>query len=210
MPRLRQEEREETQEVTVSGRLLNREDILNLVYRPDAQVEEAVQSPPALVDEPSFEFSISDRLSPRETLLESLNSHVRLAWVSPDGREAHYVVPDCDPAGEVLPKKFSFVAFRFVKYQDQHILLSWCSTANCPDHLSRIQVQALFQGADIHDRIASQHLQELVLLCSCSKDLLEAETQRHQPNGLAWLQRYFRDAPERHQVSDLHAGSNAQ
>ena len=208
MPRLRRQEREETPEVTVSGRLLSREESLGLLYRPDASVEQAVLSSP--VDEPSFEFSISDRLSPRETLLESLNRHAQLAWVSRDGREAHYLQPHCDLSGEVLPKRFSFVAFRFVKYQDQDILLSWCSNTNCPDHLSRTQVQALFQGTDFPDRIASQHLQELVLLCSCSKDLLEAEIQRHQPNGLAWLQRYFRDAPEGLQVSNLHAGSSAQ
>ena len=169
MPRLKQAERRGNITVWVSGRLLSRTE--------------------------TFALCSDDAQQTRKTFFSSLNRHVRLAWVSRDGREAYYVQPACDFEGEVIPKKYSFVAFRFVKHHGREVLLSWCSSDECSGHGSRHHAQADSQGPDCLDQVKHD------LTCPCFQDLLEAKTWGRQPKGLEWLQKHFRDAPERHQVS---------
>ena len=119
---------------------------------------------PFAESEPFFDFP-GERLTPHDTLIGSLNRCIQRAWASPDGREAPYVQPTCDAAGIVIERKFSFVAFRFVKYQWEEVLISWCNNAFCPDHLTRSDAQSLFQGADFPDRAADEHLDGIQRLC---------------------------------------------
>ena len=121
MPRLKQEEDSGIPIVWVSSKLLSRGETLDLCS--------------------------SDALNRKTILHSSLHSHVQLGWVSADGNEAHYVQPECDGTGGICPKTFSFVAFRFEKYQGREVLLSWCSSDRCSGHESRKFAQAVSRGA---------------------------------------------------------------
>ena len=115
--------------------------------------------------------------------------------------------PSCDAAGIVIARKFSFVASRIVRYQGEEALISWCSNVGCPDYLSRIDVQSLFQGADFPDRAADERLQGVERLCTCSQHILEMEAS--PSDGLARLKRQWSEAADAPQAKFLFLGATS-
>lgn len=115
--------------------------------------------------------------SNREVLLSTMVAEGRLVWVAADKREGIF----CQPAfstesEEVLEGKYSFIGYRFCKFQDGHKLLSWCSNKEgCPDCEARVHWAACHHNIDFPDQTAEDQLQGLRGSCACSELVLEAK-----------------------------------
>jgi len=105
--------------VYINGILQDRLRTLELIGETHLnETEDLPSSTSEAPSEPSFEVH-GEPLTTHEVLLNSLNRHIRLAWISLDLREANYIQPVCDAAGRVIAGKYSFVGFRFVKYRGE-------------------------------------------------------------------------------------------
>ena len=122
-----------------------------------------------IVDD-SFDHSHAS-CSPEDQLRGIVIDTLKSVWVSPDGRECHFVQQACDTrTGAPLDQQYSFVGIRIVQYEGEKCVVSWCSNADC----SRCHSFATcFQMTDFPDLKSDAHLADLPRSCPASQIAVE-------------------------------------
>ena len=123
-------------------------------------------------------------LSPRQRLWGVACETLRRIWVSPDGREAHFVQQSCNlETGEANRNRFIFLGMRVVKYADKKCLLSWCSSPECKRQCQ--EIAARFQLTDSPQLQSCKHTSGISLHCPLSEIAVEiASSQMKSPLDL--------------------------
>ena len=125
-----------------------------------------------------------------DRLLHTVGRDLTLTWRSPDGAEGHHLLPALDfETGSIVGDKYHFVAIRFLLFSDKRQLVSWCSTASCPNFLSRELYSDVFEGRSYSSARADEHLVGVNPTCSCGGLVIQTELDTHRSEG-QW-QRYL-------------------